>query len=240
MTKTPTFIPLFAIALLFFIGCSDRYKAEQKLSTRGVEWSEEHFILSAQAGDSEVVTIFVDAGMNPNTTDAKGLSPLLLFSASGKKEMVEYLLKKSDIMLTDNSDRNALHHALMHHHFLLAPLLIKAGIDTTQIDNFGRLPIHYAAGATGKADIETLTLLIKARNNINKRDKEQNTPLMYATLLCDYETIKLLLAKGASITIRNGHGLTLYEIAEKKESESCKEVAEWLQKEYNRQVITLE
>ena len=233
---------LFIMLLLsaFVIGCSEQYKAEQKLSSMGIEWSENHFILAAQAGNAQAVTIFINAGMNPNLTDEKGLSPLLLFADSGDKKMVQYLLEKGDIMLTDNTKRNALHHALMNHHFDLLPILLKAGVDPLQTDNFGRTPLHYAAGATGIADKKSIALLVKAKCNINKRDKQQNTPLVYAALSGNLDAVKTVIEAGASLAIRNGHGETLHEMVRKKECKRCPSVADWLEKEYKEKIQTLE
>ncbi|MCK5807919.1 ankyrin repeat domain-containing protein [bacterium] len=231
---------LFTLLLSLVLSCSEQYKAEQKLATSGIEWSEEHFILASQAGNGAAVTIFINAGMNPNITDAKGLSPLLLFANSGDREMVKYLLEKSDTMLTDNTKRNALHHALLNHHFNLTALLLKAGVDPLQSDNFGRTALHYAAGATGKANNKSVALLVKAKCPVNKRDKEQNSPLAYAALAGNLPVVKTIIEAGGSIAIRNGHGETLHQMVRKTECNTCSATADWLEKEYKKRIQTLE
>ncbi len=227
------------IVILLCSGCGKRYRAEQLLAQKGLEWSKDHYLLSARDGDAEAVKIFINGGMNPNDTDSKGLSPLLMFAERDNKEMLEWLLQRADIMLTDNSGRNALHHALKSGHFSYAPILVEAGIDITQTDSYGRTPLHYAAGATGTADLDTIVLLVKKGADIHKKDKEGATPLLYAAKAANLACVKQLVAYGASLSIRGPYGKPIYELADKERCEQCHLVAEWLKNEYQRQTVTL-
>jgi hypothetical protein len=71
------------------IGCrnethsSSPEAAQKELKSRGVEYNKDMFFKSVKAGDKDLINLFLDAGIDPKTTDENGYSALML-DASGK------------------------------------------------------------------------------------------------------------------------------------------------------------
>ena len=57
---------------------------------------------------------------------------------------------------------------------------------------------------------------IKKKLNINKKNKNGDTPLHLAIQKGDYDIIKLLLDNGANIKIKNKKGITPFDLADKE------------------------
>ena len=58
-------------------------------------------------------------------------------------------------------------------------------------------------------------ILLKKKLNINKKNKNGDTPLHLAVQRGDYDIIQLLLDNGADITIKNKKGISPYDLADK-------------------------
>ena len=63
-------------------------------------------------------------------------------------------------------------------------------------------------------DINTLTKLLKTKENIDKRDDNGNTPLMYACTRGNITMVSLLLEKGANASLKNNNGWNSYMITD--------------------------
>jgi ankyrin repeat protein len=86
-------------------------------------------------------------------------------------------------------------------------VLVEAGADVTGVDGTGINLLHWAA-ITNRPTM--IPILAKAGVPINALDDFGFTPLMYAATVDegDVETVKALLAAGASAGIRNDEGRT--------------------------------
>jgi len=78
-------------------------------------------------------------------------------------------------------------------------ILIKHGADVNKKDAFGKVPLM-------RCDAEKAEILLKAGANVNVQDNNGLTPLMYATAKQDSALVRLFLAAGADIYVRNKDG----------------------------------
>ncbi|MDA9823348.1 ankyrin repeat domain-containing protein [Paracoccaceae bacterium] len=88
---------------------------------------------------------------------------------------------------------------------------IKIGENVNATNTDGNSPLHFAASYDNKsAYVKTL---INAGAKLSRRDKYGNTPMFYAVIIKNNDTVKLLLDAGASPDIRNINGQTTVHVA---------------------------
>ncbi len=93
-----------------------------------------------------------------------------------------------------------------------AKVLIEAGLDINQKDNYGWTLFHSAA-LTDNAKIAQF--LLKAGADKNAKDKYEYTPMHFAAKYGNIEVIKLLLKAGADKNVKNNHEYTPMHFAAK-------------------------
>src|SRR5207245_6319468 len=64
-------------------------KARNELNRLKINYDERSFLGAALDGNTPVVALFLKAGMNPNTRDVHGATPLLVTAAGGRSETAE-------------------------------------------------------------------------------------------------------------------------------------------------------
>ena len=102
--------------------------------------------------------------------------------------------------ITQNEQWNFLHRALISVSIPPMPEMIKhlivKGIDVNAVDCYGNTPLHYAARIK---NVEIIEMLLEAKAEINKKNKDRLTPLqlMLRKKPVDLSAINLLLLNGA-------------------------------------------
>ena len=142
-------------------------------------------------GKTAALRVLLEAGASPNSTDAHGVTPLMVACATNP----------------DDLDRRPYFDAEQRIEALHA--LLNAGADPTVRDQNGQAATHYAAGVGDISSIELL--LAKAPSTINEIDNTGCTPLGMAASSGQASTVSFLLSAGAreptvcsSDTIRKG------------------------------------
>ncbi len=170
-------------------------------------------------GHLDAVKILLENGANFNATTKDGWHPLL-YAASGHKDIVQFLItyaREKGLALDINaksgpSQLTPLHSACYYGHADTVKLLLDNGADINATNKYGMQSLHLAA-ANGQKDIVQF-LITYAREkgfalDINaKGGAEQVTPLHAACFKSQLDTVKLLLAAGASTEIRDAKGRT--------------------------------
>ena len=101
---------------------------------------------AAWCGDLEEVTRLVEGGANVNWRDSIGETALFGAAASGRVEVVRYLLGVgADCNIAESSiGYTPLHWAASHGNLETIEVLVAAGADPTAADREGRLPVDVA------------------------------------------------------------------------------------------------
>ena len=171
--------------------------------------------------DPAVCQVFIDAGADIETKDDMGRSPLHWSCRSGALAVVKMLVEAgAGLCGTCNHGGTCLIHAAYHGHTETVRYLVGLkGLQDVKLNHEGEnyLSALYCAVHQNHADV--VKVLIDAGANIETRDKESWTPLMYACKNGSQPIVKMLVAAGAdvratekdgwaSLTIAAGYGHT--------------------------------
>ncbi len=105
-------------------------------------------------------------------------SALHIAVKNGSYEIVEDLLKITDVNITDGYGRTPIHYASAKGFTKIAELLIKNGADVNVKDDRGITPLHLA---TKNGHLEVVQLLVRNGADVNAKDDYGRTPLHYSS-----------------------------------------------------------
>lgn len=103
-----------------------------------------------------------------------------------------------------SNSNTALHLAVKNGYAYTVQVLLRAGARTDVLNTDLKTPLHIAAAA-GFLDRDS-NLLRHSKEEINKQDKDGNTPLLLALRFGDHKTVRALLGANASVEHVNKNG----------------------------------
>lgn len=164
----------------------------------------------------------------PNTEGRYYCKSMLAWSAYYQEpDLVEMMLELgASAKCQDNKGRTPLHNALLDvpgdysAQLKIINLLLEAGAPIESYDSLGYQPIHYAAESYG--GWRSLELLLNNNARVNARTRGKlfpgSTPLHLALGCNEEEAVRVLLDKGASLSIKNFSGQDSRQYAKKIDS----------------------
>jgi ankyrin repeat protein len=174
---------------------------------------------AASQGALEVVKLLVERGADVNDVGPNGRTPLHRAAESGVMEMVAYLLKSgANAKTRDMNGNTAVYWATMatlkKHTAFKPPTRVGAG----------------GAGAAGEPPrpqdpAPILKLLLAHGTDVNAHNDAGYTALHQAAVDGKIDSVRLLLSKGADVTVRTKKGRTAEDLAK---SHDHPDVAEML------------
>jgi len=198
---------LWLVMIMIFVGLvacgSDpQEEARMKLAEMKVEYSPHNFAKLARAGDLEAVTLFLQAGMDPNATNNKGETALLNAARYGGLKVVEFLLANDAAVEVRDSmfQATALMWASTNGFKPIVELLLDHGADLNAKEPRLGAQALQAAATAGKSD--TVSLLLERGADINAQDLNDYTALIWAAHNGHAETARVLLDKRADISVK--------------------------------------
>ncbi len=176
----------------------------------------------------------LDKGVDVNTEDEFGFTPLHLAAWVGHKEIAELLIENgADVNANSWSGLTPLHDAATNISKDIIELLIDNGADVNAKDEEGFTPLDHAAiwdhkeiadllvihgGKSGASDsihvaaavgnIKAVKQHLAAGEDVNVKDEFGYTPLHNAAWIGQKEIAELLIAKGADVNVLDGDGNT--------------------------------
>ena len=162
MPYTRSVIGLLALTVVL-ASCSKspQEQARNKLvGEMGVVWAPGNFLDAAKNGKSDVVGLFLQAGMDSETADEQGRTALILAATAGHTATVKTLIANgADVKDTDKQGKTALIWAAELDQIPAVQALLVNGADVNHAANDGTTAL---AAAKNKGDAELVALLEKA------------------------------------------------------------------------------
>lgn len=154
-------------------------------------------MVASEMGHDEVVRALVANDASVNLRDDEGNTALIHAVREREEEVVRTLLSaNSNVNLADNDGDTALHAASEGMRFseTILRLLIEAGADVNATNETGRTPLMYAQEATAE-------ILVSAGAELDVTDEFGMSALMYASEIGESDVVRLLLDRGADVTL---------------------------------------
>jgi len=154
--------------------------------------------LAAFQGQMDILVFLLDKGADIHTGDNEGSNPIHNAAATGKEEIVEFLVneKNCDVNVTDNNEVTPLHFAAGSGNFELVKFLIQNGAEVNSRSNIGATPLHNAIYGD---NIDVIRLLIEKGSEIDIANQWNVQAIHLAVHKGNPEVVKLLIKKGADI-----------------------------------------
>ena len=182
--------------------------------------------------DQDAFKKLIQSGMDVNARNEQGQTLLMLI---GDNDIMKALIEAGiDVNAKDNNGWTALMNIAESTHCVedleeggeeeedCLDILLAAGVDVNLKDNDGKTALMHIwdlprdCGPENYMDSRVyIKRIIKANANVNEKDTNGNTPLMYAVYP---ESVKALIAAGADVNAKNKDGMTPLMYAEFPES----------------------
>ena len=146
------------------------------MTTAYAQFDESNLIKYSDRGDVERVYTILESGVEPDTWDRWGRTPLLLAIEGGHKVVVELLLAAgADFDIPDDEGNTPLMQAIFHGHFGIAFDLIERGANVYASNNGGD-SAFYLAYCGGHFDIAELLSSITGQVTDCPSDVPEESP----------------------------------------------------------------
>ena len=204
----PSFSLVAAACLLLVLGVTGcgrrgREAAKEKIRQSRHEFSANDFVKAAADGDRPLVDAFLQAGMDHNSADTRGLTALMAAAAAGKTDTVKALLDdnaKAD--LADKEGETALGLAAANDQPDVVRALIEANADVRVRNHDGISPLLRAVQAGHE---RVVAVFLDTSRDALARDGQIDRGLAVAAILGKVGVMEQFLKKGANVnaTVEN-------------------------------------
>ncbi|MBP5201180.1 ankyrin repeat domain-containing protein [bacterium] len=220
------FFLLFSV-FLFCVSCGSRertapsvYKSRDQLTVLGYEFSEEDFEKAVKEKRSDIVKLFIDAGMSPNTTFKAGKYqiPVIFYAINSGDEMTFQVLLHSKADLQASVEGvSVITKAAEKGTPEMISLIIKSGVDINSEGYDMMTPLMTAIESENNG---TAWFLIQSGANVNAADINGVTPLMRAVGKGNIDIVRELIKKGADVNAKMKNGTKTSKFIGGKEKEA--------------------
>ena len=197
------------------------YKSRDRLAALGYEFTEEDFEKAVKEKKADIVKLFIDSGMSPNTSFKLGNKsvPAIFFVIDSGDEMMFQVMFHSKADLETSVDGvSVLAKAAEKGTPEMIALITKSGADINKkgYDGITPLMISIESGNNGAA-----WLFIQSGADVNAADVHGITALMRALGKGDVDIVRELIKKGADVNATTKNGSKTSSFIGKNEREAC-------------------
>ncbi|MDD5297081.1 MAG: ankyrin repeat domain-containing protein [Rhodocyclaceae bacterium] len=196
-------------------------RAVAELEQLGIPRTTMSFARAAEAGDHSLCMLFISAGFDVDTRDARHWTPLMIASFNGKEALaLGLILHGAKVRAEDKGGYSPMHWAAYNGYARVIRLLLLEGGAVNASSRSGITPLLQAAARGRVAAVEEL---LKGGADPNIAANDGTTPLLKAVANGQLAVIDLLLASGAMADVTMKDGTTLAQIAKASKSRRIRE-----------------
>lgn len=178
---------------------------------------------AVQANSVECVKYLLHIGIDPNTLDTNGNTPLHLAAEKGYTECLKLILAKSNKTINLNSkskQSTALHMAAENGYTECVQILLHTGSTHSVVNDKKQTPLHLAAKAQCAESVE---ILLELGAEVNALDIDKRTALHSAVCkaFLSFHVVEVLVKWGANVNIQDKYGYAPLHIAALNELSQC-------------------
>jgi len=153
--------------------------AKEEIEKLGIPLTPKGFLDAVESGSQEVITLFLDAGFNIDTTDERLWTPLMVSAFNGNMEMAEFLIENgAKIDHHDSAGYTPLHWAAFNGYTAVIRLLLNKEANANSASNHGWTALLQAAT---RGHLTVCSILIEHQANVDAASNDGWTPLHKAT-----------------------------------------------------------
>ena len=150
-------------------------------------------------GDTEKVKSLIQKGVDPNTKSNDGTTALMYAAEVGHYEEAKILLEAGADANAKNDFITALLLSAAQGHNAVVKLLLEQKADVNARINFHPKQTVLMWAILNLGDADTISALIDCGADINAKDDNGNTALLYSIWSKKTDVVKVLLQKGADV-----------------------------------------
>jgi ankyrin repeat protein len=189
----------------------DYERAVAELERRDIPLTMGQFVRAIEAGDQKLCALFLHAGFDIDSRDARQWTPLMIACFHGREALALELVRLgASVDAHDSDGYTPLHWASLNGYQQVCTVLLRRQADVNAISNAGITPLLQAAA---RGHLGVVLQLIERKARVNLAAADGSTPLLKAVANGHWDVINALLDAGASTEATMKSGATLVEIA---------------------------
>ncbi len=183
----------------------------EALETRSIKFVATEFFARISRGDMNTVVLFVNAGMDIDTPNEQGWTPLMVALFEGREEVALFLIKKgADVNFSDRSGYRPVHWAAFKAYTTVIDEIVARGGDVNGETDYGWTALLQAASL---GHVATVECLLRHGARPNARDKEGAAAIHKAASNNHADLTRALIRGGAARDLEGPDKTTALHIA---------------------------
>lgn len=189
----------------------DYERAVTELQRLNIPLTMAQFVRAIEAGDQRLCSLFLHAGFDIDSRDARDWTPLMIASFHGREALALELIRLgASVDAHDADGYTPLHWASVNGYQEVGAVLLRRQAEVNATSNAGITPLLQAAA---RGHLGVVRLLIERKAKVNLAAADGSTPLLKAVANGHWPVINALLDAGASTDATMKNGTTLVDIA---------------------------
>lgn len=153
---------------------------------------------AAAEGDIAQIKSLLSKGVEINTRDERGLTPLHHAASSGHNDIVELLIAKgAETNSKDKWGYTPLYYAIWSQHKDIVKLLVAKGADVSLKPEKDYPPLHYAVWME---DVDIVKVVVDNGAKFDVKDQDGWTAFRYAASQGSQDMVEFFVSKGADVS----------------------------------------
>ena len=183
----------------------------EALEARSIKFIAPEFFARISRGDMSAVVLFVNAGMDIDTPNEQGWTPLMVALFEGREEVALFLIKKgANVNFSDRSGYRPVHWAAFKGYTTVIDEIVTRSGDVNAETDYGWTALLQAASL---GHVATVDCLMRHGAKPNSRDKEGAAAIHKAASNDHGDVARALVRGGAARDLEGTDRMTALHIA---------------------------